>query len=113
MEFFDYDLPEFCFLKRSEHEKQPSLYQQTIVQHTPSLSIFEVIAMDKIPGLKVTENVKEFDFIYHNVLGVKLNYKMLVYFTTVRGDDLNKVFINTAKWFVDHLTKKDEKDLLS
>lgn len=108
MELNDFALPIFAFLDGSEHQQPNITAGRSIIIHTPSHTIIEVVDMDDVVEMKISPEIITFDFVYHNSSGMKENHKMIVQYTTFVESELKDIFFEAAKWYSDYLTWEDD-----
>lgn len=109
MNLLDFTLPEIVFLEPSEHLEN-EMGGRTVIQHTGSHTIMEVIATDEVEGLDFKAETKTYEFEYLNLYGVVENHIFAVHFTLNEGD-LTEVFKQCAEWYRAYLSWEDRNIL--
>lgn len=105
MEFIDFNLPDIVFLEQSEHD-EINLSGRTVIQHNPSHTILEVIALDDLEKVEFNEGIKTYQFEYLNIYGVVENHLFAVHFT-LNDLDNSDVFLTCADWYREYLSWED------
>lgn len=110
MKMIDYNLPEFVFLDGTSHEGD-TLADRTVIQHTRTYTIMEVVALDELNASSFRQPT--FQFEYRNILGVVERHMLVLHFSMIHENDiptsdaLQTVFRMAAEWYCDYLAWED------
>lgn len=109
----DYTLPEFVFLDGNSHEGD-SLADRTVIQHTHTCTIMEVVALDEIKASSFHKPT--FRFEYRDDSGVVERHMLVLHFSMIHdsnvppSDALLTVFRMASDWYCDYL-KWEDRDI--
>lgn len=105
MEFLDFKLPEIVFLEPSEHIEN-DFQGRTVIQHTHSHTILEVIDLDDVDGVDFNSGIKTYQFEFLNIYGTVENHLFAVHFTLDKPG-LPAIFLKCSDWYREYLSWED------
>lgn len=107
----DYALPEFVFLDGNAPDGD-TLEDRTVVLHTRTASVFEIIHIDNIVVSKMKFDVKQWDTQYINSLTAYIeDIKILLHYSFADDDQLEAVIPKLKEWYFAYLLWEDNNIL--
>jgi hypothetical protein len=98
-------LPEIAFIDGSEHEKENVLSARTVIIHTPTGIITEVVHTD---DAALDDDVIQLKFIYHGVVGdERLTIALHRASSLYNKDEILEVMRRCADWYCDYAQWED------
>ncbi len=107
----DFALPEFVFLDGNAPDGD-TLEERTVVLHTRTASVFEIIHMDSIVAWKTNYDTKQWDIQYINSLTAYIeDIKILLHYTFADDEQLETVISKLKEWYFAYLLWEDNNIL--